>query len=571
MSGSFSISKDASFSSEAFLEGYAGPAFTLDDGGRVLAANARGANLVSLVEQGGVPEIPALVDTARTENKVASGVLTLAGSKGEIVIEAMVVPQPDGKSFLVLGRDISMERNLRSALVESRQRYKDLVEVSSDFAWEVGEAGTFAFVSPGGALGYKAEELTDQAPADYVINPEEYSPLPFLSEHPRASIEVWMRRKDGKQACVVASCLPLFDEDGNWAGARGVCRDVTEEREREAALLRARHREQVLSYIVNTIRDELDPNNTLNVAAATVARALGATGSAIFRPDSGEENGYEVCANFGDKVDMNETCAALLSRLEKQGDVIEVEAGEWQVLIAATRYHQPINGTICIWRRGVDGGWGDDDFILIGDVANQVGIVIEQVANHERILKLSRTDGLTGLLNRRAFFEEELPRRIRRMEGGGDHRAALFYVDMDNFKLVNDVHGHQIGDEAIIFLRDMLIQNTRPQDVIARLGGDEFAIWFDDVSVEVAHKRAQGFLDAAQGMKKYSGADDAPLGISIGVTFFDPAGDESLDDAIARADQAMYAVKRRGKGGYEIVGEGIGQDIGQDIDKGAAS
>ena len=132
-----------------------------------------------------------------------------------------------------------------------------------------------------------------------------------------------------------------------------------------------------------------------------------------------------------------------------------------------------------MWKPAKSEAWDDDHRLMLTDVANQLGIANEQIANHERIVALSRTDSMTGLLNRRAFYEEELPRRISRLERA-NQTASMFYVDMDNFKRVNDVHGHQAGDEAILFLRDMLINFSRPGDLIARLGGDEFAMWLDD-------------------------------------------------------------------------------------------
>ncbi len=96
---------------------------------------------------------------------------------------------------------------------------------------------------------------------------------------------------------------------------------------------------------------------------------------------------------------------------------------------------------------------------------------------------------MTGLLNRRAFYEEELPRRISRLERSGQ-TSAMFYVDMDNFKRVNDVHGHQAGDDAILYLRDMMLNFSRPGDLVARLGGDEFAMWLDGIDEETTKKRA---------------------------------------------------------------------------------
>jgi diguanylate cyclase (GGDEF)-like protein len=160
---------------------------------------------------------------------------------------------------------------------------------------------------------------------------------------------------------------------------------------------------------------------------------------------------------------------------------------------------------------------------------------------------------MTGLLNRRAFYDEELPRRFKRMafaKEGEESSGALYYVDMDNFKLVNDIHGHQKGDEAIIALRDLLHDFVRPGDLIARLGGDEFALWLDGVSEQIAVKRCGDFLKASKALEKLSGEPDRPLGISVGIAVYHPATGETLESLLARADAAMYTVKQNHKGDF---------------------
>ena len=538
----------------AALAGYPGAALLVRADAAVIAANEKGANLETLLHHGAAPGLPDLIAQAASKATIVTGSIALTGSTGTIVLDITVSPQEKGDNLLVLARDMTMERNLRSALVESRQRYKDLVEVSSDFAWEIGPEKTFAFVSPRGALGYKAKDLVGHRPEKFVLNPEEYTPLPFFSDRPLEDTEMWMSRADGSTACVIVSCLPLLTEDGEWRGARGICRDVTEDRERETALTRAHNREQLLNYIVNTIRDEIEPGNMLTTAAAATARALGATGCRIYRQS--EPGTFTVAAEYGDTEGI-EGLDDLLDRLEENddNDALDARLEKWQVLINATHYRQSINGAICMWGEISEDGWDDDNRILIGDVANQLGIANEQITNHERILKLSRTDSLSGLLNRRAFFEEELPRRMTRLKLSGQ-AASLLYVDLDNFKMVNDVHGHQRGDEVLLFLRDMLIDHTRPGNVVSRLGGDEFAVWFDEITPKATLDRVKALLDASVSLKEYSGHQDHPLGVSIGVALYDPEKDENLDELLARADGAMYDVKKAGKGGFLVAASG---------------
>ena len=534
---------------KTLVTGCPGPAVLVRPGGGVIAANAQGATVRALLQRGDSPEIAALIATAAAGQTVANATLSLPGAEGGAVQEITVVPVLSGSSLLVLARDLTLGHYVRDALVESRQRYKDLVEASSDFAWEVGTDGTFVFVSPRGALGYSAADLVGRQPEELMLDTAGDTPVPFTTEKPLEEVEIWMRLADGTQACVILTCIPLFDDDGRWRGARGVCRDATEARALEDALARARYREQLLNHVVSTFRDEVEPQNVLSAAAAATARALKAEGCRIYRRAPSEN--FDVAAEYGD-ADGLKVSKSFLTRLAEAPGAIDHEIGRKRLLAAATRYQNAVNGAVMLWNAEEGGDWKDDDYILLGDVASHLGVANAQLDKHEKIVRLSRTDPLTELLNRRALFEEELPRRLKRLKRGGGS-SALFYVDLDNFKQVNDAHGHQRGDEALLAVRDMLVKHSRPGDVIARHGGDEFAMWIEGITEKVAMKRARTLIAAGRDLARFSDGQEHPLGLSVGVALYDPEDGESLDGLLARADAAMYAVKRAGKGGFELA------------------
>ena len=88
---------------------------------------------------------------------------------------------------------------------------------------------------------------------------------------------------------------------------------------------------------------------------------------------------------------------------------------------------------------------------------------------------------------------------------------------------------------------------------MARLGGDEFAIWLDGVSAEVAEQRAAAVIEASAALRRFSGDSEHPLGVSLGVALYDPVTGENLEELLMRADEAMYAIKNAGKGGYILA------------------
>ena len=151
---------------------------------------------------------------------------------------------PDGSArVLLLGRETTVERGIISALVESRRLFRDLVMCSSDFAWETNEQGAFGFVSPRGALGYSVAELNGRLAYDMldraVTEPEIF---PFDTRVQLEDAEVHLLTSEGASACLLVSCIPVFSTGGDYKGARGVCRDVTDARARDAELERVRRR-----------------------------------------------------------------------------------------------------------------------------------------------------------------------------------------------------------------------------------------------------------------------------------------------------------------------------------------
>jgi diguanylate cyclase (GGDEF)-like protein/PAS domain S-box-containing protein len=530
---------------------FPGPAACVGAKGELLAANPRAGAMMA--------------DAARAESHLgvalrqalAEGVTTTAsygmpGNQSTVTVTVVPMSASHGgrtaspEAALLLGYDMTLVRNLRAALTESRQRYKDLVEISSDFAWETDAEGKLVFVSPRGALGFHPGDMVGRDPgALFAVEPQEEASSLFATRVPREDVTVWARSASGAAACLLASCVPVSGEDGAWRGARGVARDVTDARERDAALARARAREQLLAYIVRQIRDEIAPQNMMNAAAATIVRGFGVSGCRIYRAAVG---GFAVAAESGA---VPESPEAPLSGFAPGADRLRAADGKHFVVAVATRYRQAVNGAIALWRDAGARDFDSDDLTLLSEVASQIGIALEQLANHEELERMSCTDALTGLLNRRIFIDAMSRRLVEAARTG--RAGALCYLDLDNFKDVNDTHGHRRGDKALLAVADLLRAQVRENDLVARLGGDEFALWLEKMDVADALAKAKALLQAASGLEGFSADGAHPLGFSIGVAVFDPAGGERLDQLMARADEAMYAVKRAGKSGFELA------------------
>lgn len=523
------------------LAAYPGPAAAIGHGDVVLAANAAAEHLLDVLLARRSGELRLAVEAALSGAPAQLQPLLLPSSAGDsAAIELVVLPFADADAALLLGRDVTLERTLRMALVDSRRRYKDLVEASSDFAWETGADGCFVFVSPGGALGYRAEDLVGRRPGGFVIAPDGSDPdFPFLTREPLGDVELWFRKASGEPACLVASCRPVFDDAGRWQGARGVCRDVTESRNREAELARLRHRERLLAYLVRTIRYEVDPRNAAAAAAIAALPALAAEGCRVHRREA--DGRFTVITECGSPAPVAE--AEALAALAAGDSGIERVADGRAVLGVPIAHGRRLAGAVVLWRPADLGAWDPDDRFLVTELADQLGVVLQQIASQETLATLSRTDSLTGLVNRRSFVGE-LEDRLSR---GAGRSGALLYIDLDNFKPVNDRLGHARGDAALVLFARLLSECTRASDLVGRLGGDEFVAWLEGIDEEAATAKARDILRRVdEELRPQSAAPDLPLGASIGIALTTPA-DERAEELIARADAAMYRAKRDGK------------------------
>ncbi len=541
------------FAAGGSFERFPGAVLLAGQNGIVLAANPAAESVVTLLETDGCEELRVAIAAALAGRAAQVNPLLLApaeGAKGTgQAFDMAILPWGEGAAALLLGRDITLERSLRAALIESRQRYKDLVDAACDFAWETDREGNFTFVSTQGTLGYRAAELVG-APAQYLqIEQGQAQDSPFATQVPLRDVEIWLRAADGEPACVLATALPLTDRNGAWCGARGLCRNITAERSHAAELAGDRHRERLLSYILGIVRDEMEPARMFTAAAGALVPALPAAGACIYRPD---QEGALICAAQAGELPPPELLDPVLKKISEPGREEEMEISEdcGTLLAKSTRFTGDSRGVLCVWRTGRTDSWSQADRYLLGEIAGQIGLAGQQLARQEELEELSSTDDLTGLLNRRSFIEELQNRYTQRPDRRGG--AALFIIDLDNFKQVNDRHGHQQGDLALVALSRILREQTRGRDLVARLGGDEFALFIEDITPAAAEHKGNELLRAGAELEAYSGGPDAPLGFSIGIAACDADGQESLDSLIDRADRAMYRVKRRGKGGLDL-------------------
>lgn len=247
-------------------------------------------------------------------------------------------------------------------------------------------------------------------------------------------------------------------------------------------------------------------------------------------------------------ADMPDVAGLLVEPLGGDGDCLVFFRGEVAREIAWLGDQSPANRdtpvsprrSFSAWRESVTGR--SLPWVHHADEAAELGAEIRSALDARakaELAQLAHHDELTGVRNRR-YLQEHLDDLVR-----SRRRVSVIFVDLDDFKLVNDTHGHEVGDAVLIAIAERLASSARSTDVVARLGGDEFVVVCADVGEDEAHAVAERVLTIVSDPVAVAG---------VHVTMSASAGVISSDDELRpaelldAADKAMYRAKRAGRG-----------------------
>lgn len=196
--------------------------------------------------------------------------------------------------------------------------------------------------------------------------------------------------------------------------------------------------------------------------------------------------------------------------------------------------------------------------VQVTKVGNGIAITSRDVTEHKRlsdhVYHLAHHDHLTGTANR-TLLKERLDQALLRAKRH-KHRVALFLIDVDRFKQINDSLGHTVGDALLVAVAERLLGSVRQLDTVARMGGDEFVIVMPDFKkIEDVERCGQKIVhNACQPVQV--GDRQVDVTISAGVCIYPDFG-HSADELFKNADTAMYAVKQSGRNGLRIFDENL--------------
>jgi diguanylate cyclase (GGDEF)-like protein len=205
-----------------------------------------------------------------------------------------------------------------------------------------------------------------------------------------------------------------------------------------------------------------------------------------------------------------------------------------------------VAGSLSVFRD--DSPFTDAEVRFVGRFADAASLVLDSARTRARLSQLAQTDDLTGMLNRRGFFEAAERELARAGRDGGE--TALLVVDVDDLKRVNDRYGHSVGDDLLAGVARTLSARTRRGDIIGRLGGDEFAVVLPGTGVEAAENLAHE-LEHLLASSPVDGPT-GPVTVTASVGFAATDGARTgIVRLLARADVDMYRKKRKHKAAEE--------------------
>jgi diguanylate cyclase (GGDEF)-like protein/PAS domain S-box-containing protein len=462
------------------------------------------------------------------------------------------------RGVVVTFRDLTDRVRAEEKLREAEKRYRTLVEQIPAVTYiqepiESSHPKAVTYVSPQyeTMLGYPPESaVLDEEHWHRRVQPEDRERV--LAEEVRADetgepfeVEYRMIARDGRVVWVRDQAMLVRDEEDRPLYWQGVQFDITERKEIEAALLESEER---FRYMVQNSSDVITlvaADGTIRYVSPAIERVLGY---------SREER---VGGNALDLVHPDDVARA-------------------RRLFAEGRSNPGVPLSIEIRMRHKDGSWRYVEVTgtnlledpSAGTVVLNSRDVTERKTLEAQLQHQAFHDALTGLPNR-ALFSDRLQHAVSRTQRRGGELAVLF-MDLDNFKLINDSLGHKAGDELLVGVAERLRTSLRAEDTAARLGGDEFAVLLEDlahvgeatrVAERIAHKLRAPFT---------LGERETFVTASIGVAIGDGTI-ERADELLRDADVAMYHAKHSGKARYAVFEEAMSArvlerlELGNDI------
>jgi diguanylate cyclase (GGDEF)-like protein/PAS domain S-box-containing protein len=426
--------------------------------------------------------------------------------------------------------DKTRELNNRSELLAvSEEKYRRLVENIQDeyFLYSHDREGIFHYISPSitPMLGYSQSEFMthySRYMPDSDKNRDVASHTASTLQGSKSNYELDIFSKSGKLHTLAVTEMPSYNDAGEVIGVEGIARDITEFKVSQQKL-------EKLSLAV-----EHSPNAVLIMDKNGQVEYVNPKFTAI--------------TGFGNDEELGKWPDLINSGVNAPGIYDEI----WRLMLAGQEWQGELqnrkkNGEL-YWAQELIAPMTDDGGEVTHFVATQVDITEARRLSEETSYQATH-DQLTGLINRHEFDQ-----RLNRVITAARHNLtehALCFMDLDQFKLINDTCGHIAGDELLRQIGSLLQTNVRSRDTIARLGGDEFGILMEHCGIDQAYQACQQILTLLQDFRFHWQDYTFTIGGSIGLAIIDQHTRDG-NEALRYVDTACYSAKDAGRNRVEV-------------------
>jgi diguanylate cyclase (GGDEF)-like protein/PAS domain S-box-containing protein len=459
---------------------------------------------------------------------------------------------------------------------EHRRRLAAIVESSSDAVVGLDRDGRVRDVNAAAITlcGLPWEEIEGRLLAEVLVPPEPSEALRLIEEVLRGTeipkMQTPVRRHDGAHLDIWVSLAPIHDPGGRVSGVSVVARDVTEERRTQRRLARLARQQEAVATLGRRALEGASIEALEHEAVAVVAEVLGAPYATLLERSAGSDElvARAVHGIPADVVARHPVPPGAMPRAEALTAAQPVHVTDWEeeqrlvrpeltVVLAIRGSHGAVvagRTSIGVLAAHRTERWDivPDETSFLQGVANVLSAARERAEAEEEMRHRALHDPLTGLPNR-TLVADRLSHALERSRVRGT-TTALFLLDLDQFKVINDSLGHEAGDQLLHTVGPRLTRAVRPVDTVGRLGGDEFVVVCEDLA---------GPEEAAQVASSLVGAFAPPVMLdgephvvtaSVGIAL-DTDGTSSASDLLRNADAAMYRAKERGRGKFEVFDE----------------
>ena len=433
---------------------------------------------------------------------------------------------------------IAIERRAaEDALRNSESKFRGLFESVMEGVYQTSRDGRILVANPAFVklLGYSCAEELYQVPAGALYwypNDRENFARRAEVEGELRNEEYVLRRKDGSMLVVVDNCRVVRDAHGQVCGFDGTLTDITERKKAETAVFQAKERAQVTLQSIGDAVITTDSEGRIDYMNP-VAESL--TGW-----ENREAQGQLIAAVLTTVDEITrEACESPVARCLREGRVLGLA-----------------EHTVLVNRRGQEIAIQDSAAPIHDRAGNLIGavMVFHDVSKERRLHRAlhyqASHDALTGLINRREF-ENRLTAAVEGARQNTQARHVLLYLDLDQFKLVNDTCGHPAGDLLLKQITGVIQSRVRGGDTLARLGGDEFGILLQDCTQDQALRIAEGMRQAIRDYRFTWQGGALAVGASIGIVEITNEI-PTVANVMSAADVACYAAKDSGRNRVQL-------------------